>query len=112
RTEVKRLLGEPDEIDQITEEEMGSNGEAWHYDDIELSLSFDAVENWRLVTFAVSSEFYSIAGHNLIGKKRDQVTTVLETLGYDDMIFEETASQNGTESKLLTVGNIEMNFWF
>ena len=46
RNQVKELLGEPSEVDSFQYEEDEDDGltESWHYDDKEISLSFDEIE--------------------------------------------------------------------
>ena len=110
RNDVQSIIGDPDEI-EIFEEE-GMEGEAWHYDELELSLSFDKLEDWRLVTFAVSSEYYQLGGKTLVGKQRLEVINSLSELGYGPLESDANVGQNGTESKLLMANSIETNFWF
>ena len=68
---IKKNLGEPNEIEvldiPIDGEEVTL--EQWHYDDLELSASFDIEQDEILETLAVSSDEYTINGVSLIGKK-------------------------------------------
>ena len=60
-SDVEEELGNPSETEKNEED-----GENWHYDDYDLSMSFD--EDFKLVTIAVSDESYLLEGVNLIGK--------------------------------------------
>mgnify|MGYP001233973985 FL=1 len=65
-TDVEEELGNPSEAEKNEDE-----GENWHYDDYDMSMSFDA--DSRLVTIAVSDESYLLEGVSLIGKDLDFV---------------------------------------
>ena len=84
---VKKILGEPNEIDQvdvpIDEEEISI--EQWHYDNLELSLSFDDNEDELLDTFAVSSPEYTLNGIALIGKSIIEIDNILVDLMLGDL---------------------------
>ncbi|MFW5753393.1 MAG: hypothetical protein ACOCV9_01205, partial [Marinilabiliaceae bacterium] len=67
REAFRDIMGEPDEIETIENEELPEDlSEAWHYDDLELSASFDKLEDWRLTSLAVSSPDYTFEGIDLL----------------------------------------------
>jgi hypothetical protein len=59
REDIKNLLGEPDEIDTHTDNEDEGQTESWHYDDMELSISFEEIDGMRLFSIAVSGNIMS-----------------------------------------------------
>ena len=65
RDEAKKLLGKPDEIENLPgfEEEVNDELESWHYDENEFSIVFDADYDWRLVSIAVSDPFFTLNGN-------------------------------------------------
>ena len=69
RDEVKKLVGKPDEVENLPgfEEEVNDELESWHYDEHEFSLVFDADYDWRLVSIAVSDPYFTFHGKNIIG---------------------------------------------
>ena len=71
KDKVEDILGKPNEIEvldvPIDDEEISL--EQWHYDELELSASFDQEQGEILDTLAVSSDEYTINGFSLIGKK-------------------------------------------
>ena len=79
---IKKILGEPNEIDTvdvpIDSEEISI--EQWHYDELELSLSFDDYDDELLDTFAVSSPEYTLNGIALIGKSIYEIDGMIEQL--------------------------------
>ena len=55
RDQVKIILGEPNEKELHYDEDANIDAsELWHYDDLDISISFDQEEDWKLVTLAVT----------------------------------------------------------
>lgn len=112
RDELKKIIGEPDEVDTFSHaEDEDDLTEAWHYDMLELSASFDQVEDWRLVTLSVSSPKYQFEGKNLIGLEREELINVLQDLGLKDLEYEDWSSAESPDHKLIASEEAGMNFW-
>lgn len=112
RDELKKLLGEPDEVDSFSHSEDEDDvTEAWHYDMLELSASFDQMESWRLVTLSVSSPKYLFEGRSLIGLERKELIDVLQSLGLTDLEYEDWSSAESPDHKLIASEEASMNFW-
>ena len=110
---VKNLLGEPNEIElldvPVDDEEISL--EQWHYDELELSASFDQDQDEILDTLAVSSDDYTINGITLIGKKIDEVNKLLNTLHLG--AFEKDQISDDEENSIIySFIDSNMNFWF
>ncbi len=89
REQVKRLLGEPDDIEMEEEGHFRKEKtEVWHYDERELSLSFSASDSWRLGNLSVTSEHYLLHGKTLIRLNRLEAIRALESMGMDDLTYE------------------------
>jgi len=115
RSEIKKLLGEPDDIevdDLEVDPEAIDESEAWHYDEHELSLAFDQEEGWRLVTISVTSDSYLLKGKKLIGKSLLAVTNELKEWGVTDLELEDLSTEEFPDHKMLTVYSLGINFWF
>lgn len=110
REQVKSFLGEPDEVEKSDLDDE-SLSETWHYDDLELSMSFDQEEDWKLVAISVSSDFYEFEGLKLIGMTKDEFLSVLEEKGIKDIELEDSI----TEDKVLLEHYFSdakaMSFW-
>jgi hypothetical protein len=115
RDELLEKMGEPDEREAQNEEAEGIASETWHYDDLELSFSFDEADEWRLVAISGTSEELSFRGKCLIGMPMDEVLPILEKLELGDadhqvieefdselMFFEEDAVMFWFDNKVLT----------
>jgi hypothetical protein len=110
RDMLKEILGEPDEIDSY-DDEGNSGTEAWHYDDLELSVSFDEDEHWRLSTMAVSSEEFSLKGELLIGLERADLISKIKALHLGKPEFEELDTDDEQQHELICVEAVSINFW-
>ncbi len=89
RQQLRMLLGEPDDKEQYEQGHFRKEKtEAWHYDEMELSLGFDEVEDWRLVELSVTSNKYLLNGKPLIGLNRLEAIRVLNNMNIKDLVFE------------------------
>jgi hypothetical protein len=113
KEKLKYLLGEPDEIDtyNASGDEDEFLTETWHYDEYEFSVSFDEEDNWRLTTFSISSPDCNINGHQLIGKKLDDVIKILDAENFGDNELENLSDDNN-EHKLISYVSSSLNLWF
>lgn len=112
RDEIKSMLGEADDIDDYSFSGGDEDrSQSWHYDELELSMSFDEDDDWRVITIAVSSGFYELEGKSLIGMGRDELMKELENLGFDDLEMEEGAGLDMPDHDLIASPSRFMNFW-
>ena len=90
RDQVEALLGAPDEVEENVDidEDLDEAAEAWHYDELEMSASFDMEDDWRLGMMAISSEDATLNGKALIGLNRNQLLESLQDMGFEDLVFE------------------------
>lgn len=112
RDEVKAALGEPDEIENFEDEEDGGETEAWHYDDHELSATFDEVDDWRLTSLAVSSPEFLFQGINLIGLSSEEVIQQIEIMDLGEVNFEEISDEDIADQQVATIVEASLNLWF
>ena len=110
REQVISILGEPTDKESVDEENMKS--EIWHYDELDLSLGYDEDEDWRLISLAVSSEFYTFNSAALIGKTRDEVEDILENSNLPDLELDDLDDEEEVQQCLLVSDESEINFWF
>ena len=110
---IKKNLGEPNEIEvldiPIDGEEVSL--EQWHYDELELSASFDLEQEETLDTLAVSSDEYTINGISLIGKSIFEINQLLNTLHLGSFEKEKITDEDGN-STVYSFVDSNMNFWF
>ena len=114
REELESLLGKPDEVDGFSYEEDGQENdtEAWHYDEYEISFSFDKDDNWLLGTIASSAEDTIFAGEKIMGLDPDSVMNLLRANGIDDAVLEDLSTPENPNHHVIMVEDDSINFWF
>lgn len=112
RDQVKAILGEPDEIDFFDDPEAEEDAsESWHYDKLEISVSFDEYADWRLSAIAVSSPGYLLLGTSVVGMPQDELLKFLADNGITDTEEEDWSEPGSGDHKLLTSEELQVNFW-
>lgn len=113
REDVKKLLGDPTEVDEMAlSDDPEDQSEAWHYDELEISMSFDAEDDWRLITIAVSSDYYEWDGKPMVGLKREALLNHLKEKEIEDVEIEAGAEMEMPENmEIVSVPDLFINFW-
>ncbi len=112
RDEVKKILGEPDEIDQFaSSEDENDNTEAFHYDELELSVSFDEIDDWKLTSIAVSDPEAEFEGMKLVGVSDNELEARLSTVEMGDMEREDVSSPESPDHEVVSYPGASINFW-
>ena len=112
REQVKTILGEPNEKELHYDEDINVDAsELWHYDDLDVSISFDQEEDWKLVTLAVTSNFYQLNGKSLIGLSKKALMAELKTSQIEDLDIEDLSSEDSPNHVLLSSLSLGVNFW-
>ncbi len=113
REAFKSIMGEPDEVEVIENEEFPEDlSEAWHYDEKEISASFDKLEDWRLTSLAVSSDEFTFEGIDLIGLSQQEVMEQIEMMGLGDVSVEELSDDEENSQQIATLLDVSLNLWF
>lgn len=109
RDTLKKQLGEPTEIDNYN---AGDDDEylteAWHYDNFEISASFDEEDDWRLTTLSTSSPIAKLEGKNVIGMTVAQIEELIAPLQLGDVEMEDMEE----DQLLMSIVASSINFWF
>ena len=113
RDEVKKLLGNPDEVEVIENDEDADKTEQWHYDELELSVSFDEIDNWVLTSIAVSGADYLFDEQPLMGLTMEEVLEFLEESDLGDPEGEELDTDEiGVKVEVISFPENNITFWF
>jgi len=113
REAFKAIMGEPDEVEVIENEDFPEDqSEVWHYDEVELSASFDKLEDWRLTSLAVSSPDYTFEGIDLIGLSQQEVMEQVEIMELGDISIEELSEDEANSQQIVTLLDVSLNLWF
>ena len=113
RDQVEALLGAPDEVEENVDidEDLDEAAEAWHYDELQMSASFDMEDDWRLGMMAISSEDATLNGKALIGLNRNQLLESLQDMGFEDLVFEDWSDEEDEDRHLVQSDASAINFW-
>ena len=113
RDQVEALLGAPDEVEENVDidEDLDEAAEAWHYDELVMSASFDMEDDWRLGMMAISSEDATLNGKALIGLNRNQLLESLQDMGFEDLVFEDWSDEEDEDRHLVQSDTSAINFW-
>jgi hypothetical protein len=113
RSQVIDLLGEPTEKETYTlSEDDDDKTESWHYDDYDLSLSFDEDNNWKLSSIAVSSDDYLLEGQSLIGKTKEEVLQQCAANNWGEPEEDDEVASDTGGSSLVHIDKSSLSFWF
>ncbi len=114
REEVIPFIGEPNEIEEYSAIEHGEEGNSitWHYDELELSASFDEDDDWRLIALSVSSKNYLFEDINLIGLSQEEVLQQVEMMGLGEIELENFAFEGDGKQVVGSIPEVSLNLWF
>jgi hypothetical protein len=116
RDQVKNLLGEPSEVDNVPgfeEESVNDDLESWHYDQYEFSVVFDAMYEWKLVSISISDPHFTLFGKSVIGADKIDTLALLESKGYSPSATEDVQNdEDGEEDiELYEFEDLAMMIW-
>ena len=112
REEVALTLGEPSFIDKYSHsEEPNDATESWEYDELELSISFDEAENWKLMMISVTSDFYELEETSLVGLKEKKLLDELDEIDLGHLNLEDCSDSDNEDHKVIEVDEQSINFW-
>ena len=112
RKEVTAILGEPSEKETIEGDEDMGNSEAWHYDELELSVTFDEDDDWKLSSIAASSPDFTFEGVDLLGLSQEEVMQQIEIMNLGDIETEEIVGDEDEDQQVATIAEVSLNLWF
>ncbi|RYZ49298.1 MAG: hypothetical protein EOP49_16600 [Sphingobacteriales bacterium] len=113
REQVKAILGDPGEVERYSLSEFEEDEtEAWHYDDLGLSLSFDQDNDWRLSSLAISSEEYTLEGSPLIGRNKEEILAEFKERSWGTTVEDEEVAREDPGNSLIHVDEASMSLWF
>jgi len=112
RDEVREIMGEPNDVDTYSFSEDGEDkSESWHYDEEQVSMSFDEDDDYRLITLAVSGEGYKLKGRALVNMSRTAVIEFLNENGITDLSFEDADTIDMPNHELISAPQLFLNVW-
>ena len=112
--DVRKILGEPDQIENSQLEEGGGDTVAWVYNKHGLTLYFDEEDEWRLGTIEADAKDCTLNGEKLIGRSFSELKKVLESMKIGKIEEELDAHDDfdDVEMRLLYSEENCINIWF
>ncbi len=113
KDDLENILGEPEVIDSFTNDPP-DQGEShiWHYDDTNLSFTFEEVDNFRLGVISVNSDKFSIRDLIRVGMTKQQVLDTLEELNMTEYAEEDHSTIDNPDHSLVAVDEKSLYLWF
>lgn len=112
RDQAKAILGAPSEKEKYSLSDDGDDTEAWHYDELGLSLSFDQENDWKLTSIAVSSEDFKLEGEAFIGREMDEIMDSISKKDWGEPEEDEEVAEESPENRLLHIDEATLSLWF
>lgn len=90
QSEIMDLIGPPIEKEIFRDEDDPNlEIEAWHYDEVEMSLGFEKIDDFKLVNIAASSPMFEFKKKKLIGLNKEKLILTLDAIGLNEFLLEE-----------------------
>jgi hypothetical protein len=106
--EVIDKLGKPDEI-EVQEMDDNEVVNVYYYDELGLSVSFDSLEEFRLVEMSFDDNIYTLENNFYPGMSRDLFLEHAGELGEYEM--EDLAEEDTDVNELYTFEDKNVNIW-
>lgn len=111
KDEIVELIGQPNEKEKIVDDQFpDEETEAWHYDELEISLGFEDIEGWKLLNIALSSNAYEFHNKKLVGLDRQALLAALDQIGLTEFLLEEITLED-EEQALIRSNETGVNFF-
>ncbi len=109
KSQVEALLGKADEIENFSYSDSAEDlTEVWHYDELDLSMSFDEEYNYTLTTIAISSDQFTLEGKHVMGKAKTEILSELNKLELGDYYTEDFED----EITMIFFEQFGLHLWF
>lgn len=112
REEVIQLVGEPTEKEHMEGDDESGAMEAWHYDEQNLSLSFEEDCDWRLTSITTASPDVNFEGIDLIGVSQSEVMEQMEVFNLGEFELQDISSEELPDQLLAANADFSLNLFF
>ncbi|MCU4156985.1 hypothetical protein J1N10_13430 [Carboxylicivirga sp. A043] len=112
RQEITQLLGEPSEVEAMDGDKESGAMEAWHYDELHLSLSFEEDCNWKLTSITTASSEVLFEGIDLIGLSQGEVMEQMEVFNLGEFELEDLSTDIIPNQTLAANPDFSLNLFF
>jgi len=112
REQIKKILGEPSEVESMEGDKESGAMEAWHYDEQHLSLSFEEDCNWKLTSITSASPEILFEGLDLIGLSQGEVLEQMEVFNLGEFGLEDLSTEGVPNQTIATNTDFSLNLFF
>lgn len=110
RDQVEKIIGKPDEIEEVDYDD-GESAITWFYYDLQIDLNFESEDELRLSFISVENENYSLGGKINVGMDKQAVLKACEELGFSNVEIEDFSSEDVPNQELIGLEKENLNFW-
>jgi hypothetical protein len=108
--EVEGILGEPDEVEEQNYGD-GEAAEVFYYDELGISMSFDAEEDYRLVEISFEDENFILFDSIHVGQPLNEVLSLCERAKMGEYDLEDLSLDGFDGKELYTYEKDNINLW-
>lgn len=113
KDEVQAIMGEPDSIDNFTNDEPDlGESHVWYYNKPQLSFTFEEIDEFKLGNISVLSDMYVLRDLIRVGMTKEQVLDSLESLTFHEYAEEDHSSLENPNHSLVAVDEKSLYLWF
>jgi len=111
RSEVKKILGEPEDIESYSiSEEVTSD--TFFYDTAGISLTFESDEDYRLTEISIEDDEFHYKNKLKTGLSKDETLNILTEMGLSTPVEDEELAKEFANQELLSLEEENLNLWF
>jgi len=113
KDDLENLIGEAD-FEESFENENPDLGEShvWHYNDTNLSFTFEELDNFKLGMISVNTDQYTLRDSIRIGQEKQHVLDLLEELNMTEYAQEDHSNEDNPDHTLVTIDEKSLYLWF
>ena len=109
--EIKKILGDPDEIDEITYPD-GGESKTYIYEQLGFDLTFESENENRLSYISFFDEHFHIMGKIKIGTNKKKIMEITRKKEFSEPILEDMSDEEFPDNELMSFDRENINLWF
>ncbi len=111
RDAVEKILGQPDDKEDIKYED-GETSVTYYYYDLKIDLTFESDDDERLSFISVEGEEFHIKNQIKIGDTKEKVISSCKLLSFSISEEEDMSNDDEPTQILVALDEENINFWF
>ena len=109
--EVQQILGNPDEVDEITYPDGGTS-KTLSYEDQGFDLTFESDNNHRLSYISFFKDDFHIMDKIKIGVDKKKIREITQKKEFSEPILEDLSDEEFPDNELMSFDKENINLWF